>query len=541
MYKKKSFVNVGMLVGISLLVLSGCGPLGSLLSQSAPPAEAKSFEAAQTVDNETLAAAAAVPDASALTQGSVLSDLENALAGIYEDVNPSVVSIQVTKRVSNSPSSTFEGGFQQGSGSGFVWDTDGHIITNNHVIEDADRVSVRFFDGAIVTAEVVGADRDSDLAVLKVDVAASQLHPVRLATDKARVGELAVAIGSPFALENTMTVGFVSALGRTLPVDAATLGGPTYTIPDIIQTDAPINPGNSGGVLVNELGEVIGVTSAIISPVQASVGIGFAIPAEIVAKVVPVLIEDGSYTHAWLGLSGMSLTPDIAEAMGLDVDQRGALVIEVLPDSPSESAGLRGSDGEVTVDGQMLPTGGDVIIALGGAPVQTFDDLVAELARYTAGQTVPVTVLRDGEAQEVSVILGARPVNTTTPTVEPPDEAAVTPAWLGIMATSVNPGIAKAMDLPENQKGVLVGDVQFGSPADNAGLRGSEEQVTINGQDMLVGGDIITGWNDETITGMQQLQALLLQSSPGDEITLTILRDGVQQELAVVLEARTEP
>ena len=535
MYKKKSLVNVGMLVVLSLLVLSGCGPLGTLLSQTVPPA------AAQSVEKEAGVPVVPAPDTGALTQGRVLDELENALVTIYEDVNPSVVSIQVVKRVTGGSVQIPGDGFQQGSGSGFVWDTDGHIITNNHVIEDADKVSVRFSDGSIVPAEVVGADRDSDLAVLMVDVPASQLHPVSLDTDNVRVVELAVAIGSPFGLENTMTVGFVSALGRSLPVDAALPGGPTYTIPDVIQTDAPINPGNSGGVLVNELGEVIGVTSAIISPVQASVGIGFAIPAEIVAKVIPVLIKDGSYTHAWLGLSGTSLTPDIAEAMTLDADQRGALVIEVLPDSPSEAAGLRGSDGEVTVDGQTLPTSGDVIVALGGAPVQTFDDLVAELARYTAGQTVQVTVLRDGDAQEVSMILGERPVNTTTPTIESPDEAAVGPAWLGIMATSVNPEIAKAMDLPEDQAGVLVGDVQPGSPAEKAGLRGGEELVTVDGQETLVGGDVIIAWDDEPVVELRKLQMLVSQARTGDEVTLTILRGGVQQELTVLLAARTEP
>jgi len=543
---KKFVADIGLLVMLSLLVLSGCGPVGTLLSQAAPPA------AAQSVEEIPQAPAVSPPDTGTLTQGNVLGELEKALSAIYEDVNPSVVSVLVVQRVSGAsePLPFFnpltpempEEGFRQGSGSGFVWDTDGHIVTNNHVVEGADKVSVRFADGTIVPAEVVGTDRDSDIAVLNVDVPQKRLHPVTIADgNNVRVGELAVAIGSPFGLENTMTVGFVSALERSLPVDAEMAGGPTYTIPDIIQTDAPINPGNSGGVLVNEEGKVIGVTSAIISPVRASAGIGFAIPAKIVENVVPALIEAGHYTHAWLGLSGTSLTPDIAKAMALDANQRGALVIEVLPDSPSAAAGLHGSDDKITVDGQTLPVGGDVIVALEGAPVQTFDDLVAELARYSAGEKVTLTILRAGKTQDVQVTLGERPANNARPTVTPKEEAPAGPAWLGLKAMSVNSEIAQAMDLPEDQAGVLVGQVQVGSPAEKAGLRGSDKLVTINGQEIVVGGDVIIAWNDEPVTGMRQLQEAVSQSAPGDKVTLTVLRNGRQKDLRVTLGARPTP
>jgi serine protease Do len=546
---KKSFVSVGILIVLSLLALPGCGAVGQWAAQAVLPV------AAQPAQGNTEAPAVAAPD-TALTQGTVLDELEATLSGIYENVNPSVVSIQVTQKVSGmSQQLPFYGmtpqtpgdQYQQGAGSGFVWDTEGHIVTNNHVIKDADKISVQFSDGTIAPAELVGTDADSDLAVIKVDVPAERLHPVTVAdSTQVHVGHLAVAIGNPFALENTMTVGFVSAVGRSMPADLEGATGMSYTIPDIIQTDAPINPGNSGGVLLNENGEVIGVTSAIISPVQASVGIGFAIPSAIVAKVVPALIADGSYTHAWLGISGTTLTPDVAQAMNLDENQRGALVITVQEDGPAGKAGLQGSSSQITVDGQDLPTGGDVIVAFDGNTVNTFDDLVANLAQLSAGQKVQVTVIRAGKTQDLTVTLGERPATQTTtaivPTTPQQDEQngpmTSQTAWLGIMAMSMNSQIAEAMDLPTDQQGVLVGQVQSDSPADKAGLRGSEKLVTLNGQELAVGGDVIIAWDGETLTNMPELQARVRNSVPDDEITLTIIRDGKQQELTVTLGTR---
>ncbi|MFN2284053.1 MAG: trypsin-like peptidase domain-containing protein [Anaerolineae bacterium] len=551
---RKSIYTVGILVVLSLLALPGCGAVGQLAVQSVLPAAVQSQQG--SADTATLTA----PETGALTQGTVLDELESTLSGIYENVNPSVVSIQVTEKVSTmsqqlpfyTAPQTPEDQYQQGAGSGFVWDTQGHIVTNYHVVENADKISVQFSDGSIASAEVVGTDADSDLAVIKVDVPADRLYPVTVAdSTQVHVGQLSVAIGNPFGLENTMTVGFVSAVGRSMLADLENMTGTNYTIPDIIQTDAPINPGNSGGVLLNEDGEVIGVTSAIISPVQASVGIGFAIPSAIVSKVVPALIADGSYTHAWLGISGTTLIPDVAQAMNLDENQRGALVITVQEDGPAGKAGLQGSGGQITVDGQDLPTGGDVIIAIEGNTVKTFDDLVANLARLSAGQKVQVTVIRDGKTQDIDVTLGERP--QTTSIVETPQQEIVPgqesgpqqnepateqTAWLGIMAMSMNSQLAEAMDLPADQQGVLVGQVQSDSPADEAGLHGSDKLATLNGQEFAVGGDVIVAWNSETLTNMPELQARVRNSKPGDEITLTILRDGKQQELAVTLEAR---
>ncbi|MGB9898655.1 PDZ domain-containing protein, partial [Thermanaerothrix sp.] len=409
------------------------------------------------------------------------------------------------------------------------------IVTNNHVIDGADRITVTFSDGSTVEAQVVGADSDADLAVLKVDVTPEKLVPVRLADSKqVKVGQLAIAIGNPYGLEGTMTVGFISALGRSLPVQSTANDGATYTIPDVIQTDAPINPGNSGGVLVNIRGEVIGVTAAIESPVRANAGIGFVIPSNIVRRVVPALIATGRYDHPYLGISGTTLTSDLAKAMGLSPDQRGALVIDVTPNSPADKAGLRGSDRQITLDGNPVRVGGDVITAIDGNPVQKFEDLASYLATSTSvGQKVTLTILRNGREQTIEVILGARPrtqsSNLTT---------AQSGAYLGITGRTLTPEIAQAMGLDQDQQGVLVVNVVNGSPADKAGLRGSFKPATINGEQMLIGGDIITAFDDQPITSFEDLQAALAQSSPGQKVTLTILREGKSQRVDVTLDAR---
>jgi S1-C subfamily serine protease len=430
---------------------------------------------------------------------------------------------------------------QQGSGSGFVWDRNGHIVTNNHVVANAERIRVTFADGTVAEATLVGANADSDLAVIKVELPAKRLLPVRLADSaQVTVGQLAVAIGNPFGLENTMTVGIVSALGRSLPVASDNeLGGATYSIPDVIQTDAPINPGNSGGVLVNDRGEVIGVTTAIISPVQASAGIGFAVPAAIVEKVVPALIENGSYHYPWLGISGTSLGPELAQAMGLDADQRGALVAEIVPGGPAEEAGLRGSSRQVEIDGMEARVGGDVIVALDGQRVQGFDDLVAHLVRSTeVGQQIELTILRDGRERNVTVTLGTRPGDEDAS--QPREERNVTgEAWLGISGTTMTSEIAAAMGLESDQRGVLVAEVVAGSPADEAGLRGSYKAVTIDSERLLVGGDVITAWDAEPVQDLDGLQQLVGDAQSSDSVTLTVLRDGAAVEIEVTLAART--
>jgi len=402
--RKRNLLIIALTL-IALVALSGCNLFSLMTSQrSEPQTEAVATPTPASVSETDRTP---LPD-----QAGVLAALQDALETIYAGVNPSVVSIRVTQQSSGGMILPFSEDLplpsEEGAGSGFVWDTEGHIVTNYHVIENATRIVVQFSDSTTAVAAVIGSDPDSDLAVLKVEAPEAKLRPVRMAQAEARVGQLAVAIGNPFGLGNTMTVGFVSAIGRSLAV-GETLGS-QYSIPDIIQTDAPINPGNSGGVLVNEQGEVIGVTTAIVSPVQASVGIGFAIPATIVQRVVPVLIEKGTYAHPWIGISGTSLTSEIATAMDLPAEQRGALVMEVIAGGPADKAGLQGSTRQVTIGGRQVAVGGDVIIAFDGVPIRSFDELVSVLgAQNRPGQTVTLTVLRDGAERDIRLTLQERP------------------------------------------------------------------------------------------------------------------------------------
>jgi S1-C subfamily serine protease len=344
---------------------------------------------------------------STLPQNSVpssISGIETALESIYARTNPSVVNIQVLL----APSAFNPEG--AALGSGFVWDTQGNIVTNNHVVDGATRITVTFYDGTVVDASLVGTDADSDLAVIKVNASGIQLQPVSVAdSTEVKVGQLAIAIGNPFGLQGTMTVGFISGLGRLLPANENAVG-PTYSIPDIIQTDAAINPGNSGGVLLNDIGEVIGVTQSIATTSGSSAGVGFAIPSAIVKQVIPALIETGHYDHPYLGISIVTLNPDLAGAMNLPSNQRGTLVATVTAGSPSDKAGIKANNSEVTINGQKTAVGGDVITAYNGQTVKSSDNLITFLARSgSVGQTVTLTVLRSGEQIQVQVTLGTRP------------------------------------------------------------------------------------------------------------------------------------
>jgi 2-alkenal reductase len=352
---------------------------------------------------------------------AVLSDAdaeERLIAVAYERVAPSVVHIRIVQHVAGGDPPTVEipgwpnsdmppqDFYRQGEGSGFVWDTEGHIITNYHVVQNAEKVEVAFLDGTTVLADVVGTDPDSDLAVLKVDVPTDQLHPVTAGdSDALFVGQRTIAIGNPFGQEWTLTTGVVSALGRTLPS-----GTSQFSIPEMIQTDAAINPGNSGGPLLDGDGQVIGVNVMIMTQWQSSAGVGFAIPVNVVKQVVPVLIEEGHYAYAWLGVVGQDLDRERALAMDLPPDQRGALVIEATEGGPAEGAGLQGFDETVTIDGADVQIGGDVIIRVDNQPVDAMDDLIVYLVKETRpGQGVTLTVLRKGQRRRIEVTLGERP------------------------------------------------------------------------------------------------------------------------------------
>ena len=544
---KKRTISISVLAVIGMIILTACGGVG-LSGINLSPTQTAPNQPAVTAPTQTypLPAQPVVPSGAA---GDLLEAYQGTLENIYKTVSPSVVNIQVVEQVaaSNSDSNSFPGfpffnlpqgqgqqpqqQFQSALGSGFVWDQNGHIVTNNHVVSGADKIEVTFSDGTTVPATLVGADPDSDLAVLKVDVSADKLHPVQMADSKSiQVGQLAIAIGNPFGLEGSMTTGIVSAVGRSLLADETS--AQSYTIPDIIQTDAPINPGNSGGILINAQGQVLGVTSAIESPVRANSGVGFAIPSAIVNNVVPALIKDGKYVHSWLGISGTSLTPDLAKAMDLDLSQRGALVEEVLPNSPAEKAGLHASNNQATIDGQVVNVGGDVITAIDNQPVLQMDDLIAYLAGNTkVDQKVNLTILRDGKQQNVDVTLAARPSAEEQAKANP--QSATQGIRLGILGTTVDSSIAQAMNLPDGTQGVLIEQVQPGSLADTAGLQAGSKTVTLNGQDVLVGGDIITAVNGQSIASTDELRASLEQLPSDHSLTLTILRDGKESQVEV--------
>jgi S1-C subfamily serine protease len=323
-----------------------------------------------------------------------------------------VVNIAVRLRLdlgdNSSPQATPDDFFQEGQGSGFVWDREGHIVTNNHVVQDATDVQVTFADGVVVPAQVLATDLDSDLAVVQIDTTGLALVPVELGDINAlEVGQRAVAIGNPYGLQGSLTSGIISALGRALPTT-----GSDFLIPDVIQTDAAINPGNSGGPLLDAQGRVIGVNFQIRSLVQANSGVGFAVPISIIRRVIPALIADGKYEYPYLGIRGGTYSPAWAEALGLDAKLRGAYVTEVIEGGPAAAAGLRAGtrDTNLELGTSPLRAGGDLIVAVDWNPITKFDDMLVYLIRNTApGQTVQLTVLRDGQEQTIPLTLGTRP------------------------------------------------------------------------------------------------------------------------------------
>jgi 2-alkenal reductase len=332
---------------------------------------------------------------------------EQTLIQLYQRVRPSVVNISATKMVNveDAPSDEGESYIDITEGSGFIYDSAGYIVTNHHVIEGALDIQVTLFSGEELPAEVVGSDLYSDLAVLKVEAPAELLPPVELGdSDQVQVGQRAIAIGNPFGFQHTVTAGFVSSVGRVIQQETG------YSIPYMIQTDAAINPGNSGGPLLDSRGRVIGVNTLLYSQTGTSAGVGFAIPVNLVKRVVPALISQGYYEHAWLGVSGISLNRRVAEAADLPYT-RGALVETVMPDSPAEKAGLRGGTHAVEVPGYLEPVliGGDIITAFDGYPIHSFDDLISRLENASPGQTVTLTVMRDDKPMRIKVTLGRRP------------------------------------------------------------------------------------------------------------------------------------
>ena len=331
-----------------------------------------------------------------ILQESKTSSLTLSLMEIFEKAEPGVVRVNTIRNQTVNETG--------GVGSGFVFDKMGHIITNAHVVEGSTKTIVTFLDGRSYNAEIIGVDEYTDIGVIKVNADLKLLQPLSLGdSSNLNVGEPIAAIGNPFGLSGSMTSGIVSQMGRLLP------SGSGYSIPDVIQTDAAINPGNSGGPLLNMRGNIVGINTAIQSTTGEFTGVGFAIPSQTVAKIVPTLIDKGEYKHPWIGISGRDIDPDTANVLGLK-DALGFLIITVVENSPAADAGLIGSDKIIEVDGKEYSIGGDIIVAVDGMDVRKIDDILVHLQRVkTVGDEMNLEILRDGRTTNVTIILQERP------------------------------------------------------------------------------------------------------------------------------------
>ncbi len=336
----------------------------------------------------------AVTDA---TAEEIVAAQEQLLRDLYERVVPSVVRIVASQGTSGV-----------GEGSGFVWDTQGHIVTNYHVVQGATSLTVFFHDGSEYSADIVGNDPNADLAVIKVDAPASVLRPAAIGSSaEVKPGQMAVAIGNPFGEDFTMTTGIVSAVGRVIES-----GFSTYNIPAVLQTDAAINPGNSGGPLLDRKGRVIGINTQIRSETRQSSGVGFAVPIDLAKRVAPSLIARGQYEYAFLGVSGEAITGEARQGGDLPASLRGAMLHTVTGDGPAGTAGLKGDSGQRNFSGVLVEPNydGDVVTAIEGTPIRSMNDLIAYLALNTSpGDTVEFKVFRGGQEITVEVTLGTRP------------------------------------------------------------------------------------------------------------------------------------
>ena len=396
-----------LLGALALLVFlgMGCGLSGAVISPTPTPIPPQpTATVVQVPPTETPLPGLVEPLES---EAVAANALEEQVIAVYEAGGPSVVNITSVSVVYDMFMQPIP---QEGSGSGFVYDAEGHIITNFHVVEGADQLMVTLANGQEFEAELVGQDPTNDLAVIHIRAGGDLPAPLPLGdSDNLRVGQFVVAIGNPFGLEQTLTVGVVSALGRIIqsPEENRFIG-------EAIQTDAAINPGNSGGPLLDLQGRVIGVNSQIISPSRANAGIGFAVSANTVRRVAPELIARGYYPHPWLGISSLPLSPrtaDIFREAGVDIAvDNGLLILEAVTGGPADQAGVRGGDRIVRFGRYNLPVGGDVLTAIDGQALQTSRDLTMYLDTQTEiGQTVKLTIVREGQEMTLEATLGERP------------------------------------------------------------------------------------------------------------------------------------
>ncbi len=394
------------------------------------------------------------------------------LVSLYDLAAPSVVNIRVTAERSAEDMPAIPGlpfgdpfggeGPVQGQGTGWMYDNDGHIVTNNHVVEGATQMTVYFNNGMWAEAELVAADPQADLAVIKVTPPEGVAwQPLALAEpNSAHVGYYVAALGSPFGLEETMTVGVISALGRSVPTDQQS-GASSYSLPDVIQTDTAINPGNSGGPLLNLNGEVVGVNFAINTTSGSNSGVGFAIPVSVVQKVVPALLAEGSFDYSYLGISGSSIDQTVAEEQELADNILGVFVAQAVDGGPAANAGIQT---------------GDVIQAIDGRAVTAFEDLISYLFQSTTPeQTVTLSVMRDGEALEIDVTLGARPAVVADPTTPEGDVAVSIADAIQTARDAVTE--AELMDEIESANAKI--DSLNGSPVWVVTLEGSDSSATV--------------------------------------------------------------
>jgi S1-C subfamily serine protease len=338
--------------------------------------------------------------------------VDASLTLIFKKVENSVV--QITSKVSSVDNSIIINGepLQSQStrlGSGFVYDKDGRIITNNHVVEGSKTVNVTFVDGNTYTAKIVGTDPDNDIAVIQIidNFSDEVVTPLTFGdSSQLEVGQQVIAIGNPFGLSDTMTHGIVSQIGRLLPNENV-----GFSIPDVIQVDAPINPGNSGGPLLNMQGKVIGMNTAIKTNTGDFSGIGFAIPSNSILRIVPGLIKDGKYSHPWLGIAGTSMNPDVALANGLPRNYKGVVIDKIVKDGPTDKAGII----PATLDQNNIPHGGDIITAVDGHSIKTIYDIISYMDGHkSVGDKVVLTINRMGKTMDLTVLLQARPSSSTS-------------------------------------------------------------------------------------------------------------------------------
>lgn len=471
-------------------------------------------------------------------------DYSSSLPDLFNHVGKSVVQITDSADIQ-----------QQGNiagirlGSGFVYDTKGDIATNYHVVAGStnNTVTVTFLDGVSYEAKITGLDPYSDLAVIKLinlnehTDALSKLVPLEIANSTSlRVGEGVVAVGNPFGLSGSLTKGIISGLDRLMPAGVdqfnppsqpfdnqyQPITAPSFSIPDIIQTDAAINPGNSGGPLLNMKGQVIGITSAIYSNTGAYAGVGFAIPSNSLIKIIPTLINGGTYKHPYLGLSGFEVTPQIAKIVNLSKSS-GYLVVNVTKDSPASLAGIKGGNITYDVNGIPVKLGGDVIIKIDNATVRKVNDILSYLENHKkVGDNVSLTVWRgSNETKVISFPLISRPVLNVNSTSSP---------TLGVIGLNLTPDLASLINITQ-PSGFLITGVLNQSPASKADLRGGYIISEINGRQIQLGGDIIIKINDNNVKNQQDIKNYLSTKKIGDTINITIIRDGKTLTKNVIL------